>query len=396
MKLQPGTILKRSNAIELKVDSMQSVEVIVNNKSERMSNKVLVILDEFSSPVSINDTLKKLQANNRYQWIELAGTINKLYELGALLKGDEAEIESDRVHLGFGSAPVHTAMLNDKVRTQTFINAINEVVKEGDVVVDIGTGTGVLAIAAARAGARKVYAIEVSLMADVAQAVINSTEVASKITIVRGWSTQVELPEKADVLVSEIIGDDPLTESILPIYKDARRRLLKPGAKILPKGIKIFGVPVEISGEVSKNKVLRNEYLESWKNWYGIDFRALKNLTAPRSAPILKLSTTQAEKIKNKGDSMLLADIDFSIFEEVGVSNSITGKATHPFNGLLIYFELDMGTNVLTTHPQFADKTNHWLNPVWYLPQAEEIKTGGNFTIKFISGAADSEIHFNS
>ncbi len=123
-----------------------------------------------------------------------------------------------------------------------------------------------LAIAAARAGVSKVYAIEVGTMADVAEAFIAETEVASKIVLIWGWSTQINLQEKTDVTVGEIIGNDPFGENILQKFNDARRRLLKPGARLIPSGITLFGMPALIAPSVIKNRVLLPRIWKTGKN----------------------------------------------------------------------------------------------------------------------------------
>ena len=117
---------------------------------------------------------------------------------------------------------MHIAMLNDRRRTASFLAAIRRVVRPGDVVVDVGTGTGVLAIAAAQAGAARVYAVEATGIGKLAEANFRANGLQDRITLVPGWSMQVTLPERADVLVSEVIGKTPLVNksSISPPMRE--------------------------------------------------------------------------------------------------------------------------------------------------------------------------------
>ncbi|PYJ79683.1 MAG: hypothetical protein DME69_03705 [Verrucomicrobia bacterium] len=100
----------------------------------------------------------------------------------------------------------HASMLNDRRRTSSYLASIRDVVKPGDIVVDIGTGTGILAIAAVHAGARHVYAIEEARIARVARALFEANGMTDPITLIRGRSTEVRLPQRADVLICELIG----------------------------------------------------------------------------------------------------------------------------------------------------------------------------------------------
>ena len=137
-------------------------------------------------------------------------------------------------------------MLHDDRRTGDYMAALVAAVRPGDVVLDIGTGSGVLAVAAARAGARRVYAVEASDIAEVAERVFAANGVADTVTLVPGWSRHIELPEPADLLVAEIIGNEPLEEEILETTLDARRRLLKPDARLIPHTLTLLARPLRL------------------------------------------------------------------------------------------------------------------------------------------------------
>ena len=89
-------------------------------------------------------------------------------------------------------------MLQDRVRNEIFRRAIFDAVKPGSVVMDMGAGSGILSVMAARAGARKVYAIERTSIADFAQEVLESNGVSDKVEIIQQDVESVELPEKVD------------------------------------------------------------------------------------------------------------------------------------------------------------------------------------------------------
>lgn len=139
----------------------------------------------------------------------------------------------------------HRRMLGDRLRMDAYARAIRAVVRAGDVVVDLGTGTGALAFLACEAGARHVYAIEKTHMADMAMLLVRHRGVADRVTVLHEHSTKVELPEPADVLVTETLGAFGLEEEILASVLDARARLLRPGAAVIPGHIALSLVPVE-------------------------------------------------------------------------------------------------------------------------------------------------------
>lgn len=136
----------------------------------------------------------------------------------------------------FADPLVQERMLVDAVRCDTFREAIRRTVKPGDLVVDLGAGTGLLSFFAVQAGARHVYAIEMSGIADLTAELIATNGMEEKITLIRGNSKKVRLPERCDVLVSETLSSFCFdTENTIEYMADARERFLKPGGRIIPE-----------------------------------------------------------------------------------------------------------------------------------------------------------------
>jgi protein arginine N-methyltransferase 1 len=155
-----------------------------------------------------------------------------------------------------------------------FRRAIAQVVRPGDVVLDAGTGTGILAFLACDAGARRVYAVERQHTADAAAMLARQLGYADRVTMIHGRTTEIELPERATLLTTETIGPLVFNEGILEIVADARRRLLAPGARMIPSHIDLWIAPAELPN-----------FYERLIDWWrtprlGFDFSAIRTFAA--------------------------------------------------------------------------------------------------------------------
>jgi protein arginine N-methyltransferase 1 len=135
-------------------------------------------------------------------------------------------------------------MVLDPLRTVPLKKSIHRVVKKGDVVCDIGSGLGLLAYFAISAGAKFVYAIDcdgesLGFAAEHAR----KQGLADRISFIEGHSSDVFLPEKVDAIICETIGSAAFDENILATLADAKKRFLKPGGKIIPSIIELWGAP---------------------------------------------------------------------------------------------------------------------------------------------------------
>lgn len=116
--------------------------------------------------------------------------------------------------------------LKDEARTLAFRGAIRAVVRPGDVVIDVGAGSGILSFFAAEAGAGRVYAVEIDPVSAAAlrRSIMLNPVVADRVCVVEGDAAVVELPRAADVVVAEIIETGLLDEQQVPVLNALRRR----------------------------------------------------------------------------------------------------------------------------------------------------------------------------
>jgi len=138
----------------------------------------------------------------------------------------------------------HDRMLHDGVRMEAYWQGISRHISEGDVVIDLGTGSGVLALFAARQGAR-VHAVEHGPIIDAAREVARSNG-ANTIEFHKENSRRLQLTEKVDAIIHEQIGDALFDERVVANIADLRERLLKPGGRIYPSRLRLFVEPVQL------------------------------------------------------------------------------------------------------------------------------------------------------
>ncbi|WP_286265881.1 50S ribosomal protein L11 methyltransferase [Thalassotalea atypica] len=251
---------------------------------------------------------------------------------------------------------LYQEMLSDQYRMQCYRRAINEVVEQGDVVVDLGTGTGVLAIMAVQAGASHVYAVEVRpQIIPITRQIIADNGMSEQITVIEGDARNITLTESVDVIINELIGDFGTDENIAECVNAVAERYLKPSGTILPRTLKTYLVPVQY----------QNEYQGIWReNFQGIDLKSVAKLDCVEEAQMRILSHQPTELAtpqlienidfsKDKKPRLLAHDIEFHVH---------TAGALHGFMG---YFESELTHNVsINNYPGY--KGCHW--QTWHWP----------------------------
>ena len=163
----------------------------------------------------------------------------------------------------------HERMLADRVRIEAYRKGISGTVKRGDVVIDLGTGTGILAAMAAQAGARQVYAVDHSDLIEIAKEIARRNGLHN-ITFVAQNSRDFVPPEPADLLLHEQLGPAIFGENMIMNLLDLKRRALKPTGRILPAVFDLYIEPVALKDEYLIPKIWEIEGL-------GLDLRFLQN-----------------------------------------------------------------------------------------------------------------------
>lgn len=286
------------------------------------------------------------------------------------------------LHPVFDLPVSHLKMLNDRTRTLRYFEALREMVRPDSVVVDVGTGSGVLALAAAKAGARHVYAFEMGRMADAAEALFAGNGMADRITVLRGNAFDLGLPERADILVSETIGREPLEQYALELSIDARERLLKPDGILIPYGLTIHATPVEIPADELDRVHFTETTTARLAEWYDMDFSPLATAVVPRV--MFKPGRTVLNWPRLAAPAEV-AHVDFARATDRFVEQSAVAKIDRPgtLNAVLVSFDLLLSPgSTFTTHPDHVSPDNSWKYTV-ELPEPVRVEPGAEVELTY-------------
>ena len=174
-------------------------------------------------------------------------------------------------------------MLEDQQRMTAYHDAVrlNPALFRGKTVLDVGTGSGILAIWAAQCGARKVYAVEATYMATHAKKLVEANGLGDVVEILQSTVEEVELPEQVDVIISEWMGYFLLRESMFDSVIVARDRWLKPGGAMFPSHATMSIAPIRTGVNSQKQAEYEDscrgwdEFVDDTKDHYGVDMSAL-------------------------------------------------------------------------------------------------------------------------
>lgn len=238
----------------------------------------------------------------------------------------------------------HRAYLSDRVRVDAFERAIRAIVRPGDVVVDLGSGTALLGMMACRAGARRVYAIEANGMIEVGRALASRNGADDRIVFIKRHSTETVLPEAADVVVADLVAGMGFEAGLFPIYADAKR-FLRPGGQMIPSSITLAATAVE-------SEVLARE-VHYWSNGAasGFDLR-----------PVLQWSlNTGYPRVIDRGqlltDTAVRSDFDPSAgVPLLRLRGEVTIGRRGIVHGIGGWFETELSRGVLLTNSPLASE----------------------------------------
>jgi precorrin-6B methylase 2 len=381
--LSPDTYLQLAPGIRTRLDAAGHVLVDAPDGTIiDIGPRGFQTLSMFVRPLSLGDALERLEnsSNGSTDFVPTLSVINMLIEDGALVTPDAHRFPTR----GWADPVEHARMLHDDRRTGDYVGALRAAVRPEDIVLDIGTGSGVLAIAAARAGARRVYAVEASDIADVAERVFAANGVQDRVTLIRGWSRDVELPEPADVLVAEVIGNEPFEEEILETTLDARRRLLKPAARLIPHTLELVARLLLIPEAEARQRAIGPRAVQRWRQLYGIEFQPL--LDAAFHGPVN--NPTEAELLARwppVGPPVTLATVELGRYQQptVDACAELAVVDTTWVNAIAVTFRAHLHGSVVHTLDPWRWPSSSWATSVWVLPDPVRLEAADTLRVHY-------------
>lgn len=279
----------------------------------------------------------------------------------------------------------HFPMLADKARNHAYARAIAAKVKPGDVVLDIGCGAGLTAMLAARAGAKHVYTCEQQpLIAEAATQVIAQNGLSDRITVISKWSHDivvgVDIPEPADVVVSEIVDTVLLGEGALATLTHAMSALAKPDARAIPE-----------HGTLMAHLVESDALLDLWRpqEAEGFDLSAFH-----RFAKVAQITPNDmaACTLRPLGPTTDVFKIDFARpnIKPARTTTDLFCSSSGAIHAVLVSFKMTLAPGIQVENG--VKDGGHWGRTAFFLDQPQTARSGDRQTITAQHDAANLSV----
>uniref|UniRef100_H2UUN9 Protein arginine N-methyltransferase 3 n=1 Tax=Takifugu rubripes TaxID=31033 RepID=H2UUN9_TAKRU len=315
------------------------------------------------------------------QGLVLNAETSKSSNLGAV--AELREDEDEAYFSSYGHYGIHEEMLKDKVRTESyrdFMYCNSEAFKD-KVVLDVGCGTGILSMFAARSGAKKVIAVDQSEIIYQAMDIVRSNKLEDKITLIKGRIEDITLPvEKVDIIISEWMGYFLLFESMLDSVLYARDLYLSDSGSVYPD---LCNISLAAVGDIDRHQ----DRIAFWEDVYGFDMACMKTaVVAEAVVEVLKADTLISEPTVIQTidcNRVRLSELEFTSDFSLKITN--TTECTAIVGYFDVFFDKGCSTKVMfSTGPQ-VPKT-HWKQTVFLLERPFHVKAGedlqGKITVR--------------
>ncbi|BFF91681.1 protein arginine N-methyltransferase 1-B [Drosophila madeirensis] len=306
---------------------------------------------------------------------------------GAAASPDEANAHADEMtsrdyyfdsYAHFG---IHEEMLKDEVRTVTYRNAMyhNKHLFQGKIVLDVGCGTGILSMFAAKAGAAQVIAVDCSNIIEFARQVVIDNNLQDIIKVVKGKIEEIELPngiQGVDIIISEWMGYCLFYESMLDTVLYARDKWLKPNGMMFPDRGTLYITAIE-------DRQYKDEKINWWDDVYGFDMSCIRKVAV--TEPLVDV----VDPKQVVSTACLVKEVDLYTVQKADLNFSskfnLTIKRNDFVQALVTYFNIEF----TKCHKRLGFSTSpdstytHWKQTVFYLDDHMTAKKNEEITGTF-------------
>jgi len=400
LSISSDTTLYRVPELVLEVDTSNLTKIYLGGRVIKVGPDALALLDILHTPRTVAETVALAQDRCRGTRAaqQLVTTLIQLVNAGVLRREPVVGFSAATwPGGGYDAAHPHLKILDDTARKGAFVRAVRETVRPGDVVLDLGTGSGILAVAAAQAGAAHVYAVEPAGMVHLAEKVAHSNGVADRITFIRGWSTQLELPQRATVLSTDIVGNEALDMTIWETMQDARARLLTPDARLVPQGFTALARLVDLPERVRQAYRAHPVQVQRWKEAYDIDFSALVDYDGRQTVGFYERpEVVQQWPVYSPPAEVYQVDLSVDV-HGLDAVRTLTADRAGTVSGVVVYFQARLGsTTTFSTAPWEGGERSHWYTAVWALPEQLTVEPGDEVDVAYAyRGDGSSRLDFS-
>ena len=267
---------------------------------------------------------------------------------------------------------IHEKMLADTARVEAYYEAISKYVRPNDVVIDLGTGTGLLAFFAQQKSPKKVYAIDHSKIIDSARLLAESNHL-SDVTFISKYSKHLQLPEKVDVLVHEQMGSWLFNENMVECILDLRDRLLKKRARILPNRFEFLIEPIQLKDQ-SRVPLIWEQRI------HGINYACLRDGNQAKAKPSVMIRPYEVDRFLC--EPVPLATFDLETMPDAASMTKTfhshkTVSSAGRLDGFCLYFNAAFDDTIsLDTSPlRQGESFTNWQVP-FYRSESVSLKEG--------------------
>ncbi|XP_039295051.1 protein arginine N-methyltransferase 1 [Nilaparvata lugens] len=368
----PSNIAEEMDSSDVRDARIRGLE----RKNKELNSRIMELEDQHSHLMCSLEDMRKKWTNLMFTDDSKKPKTSKPQEKGA---GDSNDCEENKDVSGqdrhyfdsYSHFGIHHEMLSDRVRTESYRNALleNSALLQDKIVLDLGCGTGILAMFAAKAGARRVVAVDQSEIVYDAIHIVWENNLKDKVDVIKGKIETTKLPvEKVDLIVSEWMGYFLLFEAMLDSVIYARDRYLASGGILIPNRCTI-----SLAGFSSLGRY--KDLVEFWDDVYGYKMSNLKKqILQEPLVEVVKASEQATESTQIHNLDLMTATVDSVNFT---CNFSLKVIRDSDITSIVGYFDtfFELPNPVSFSTGPHATPT-HWKQTVFLLKEKVPVKKG--------------------